>query len=245
MIWKYNDMEVFYTVVGKGKPLLLVPGWGSDHTIYGPLVNILKKRFKLYLIDLPGWGRSFPPGDVWGSYDYANMVSAFINEIINKDCFILGHSFGGKVSILVMKQNSNVKKGVLISSSGVRLPLSPAKAMKVKMFKFIKKIFPESIIEEFRDRFGSDDYRNAKGIMRKILVKVVNENIKDELKDVKQPVLLIWGDKDTATPLKIGNIMKSLMPNAQLVIMKGADHFPFLENPVFVAKHTEAFLKDE
>jgi len=59
--------------------------------------------------------------------------------------------------------------------------------------------------------------------MRKILVKVVNEDLRPLLKDIKAPTLLIWGDKDTATPLYMGKIMEEEIPDSGLVILEGQD----------------------
>ncbi len=80
--------------------------------------------------------------------------------------------------------------------------------------------------------------------MRKILVKVVNEDLRPLLKDIKAPTLLIWGDKDTATPpLYMGKIMEEEIPDSGLVILEGgAGHYSYLDDYNRFAIILKAFL---
>ena len=72
--------------------------------------------------------------------------------------------------------------------------------------------------------------RDASGIMRKILVTVVNENLLPLLSKIKAPTLLIWGDKDTATPLYMGKIMEKEIKDSGLVVFEGAGHYSYLDD---------------
>lgn len=85
-------------------------------------------------------------------------------------------------------------------------------------------------MEKFYKKFGSDDYQDSSGIMRKILVKLVNENLKPLLKDIKAPTLLIWGDEDEATPLYMGKIMEREIADSGLVVLEGTGHYSYLED---------------
>ncbi len=94
---------------------------------------------------------------------------------------------------------------------------------------FFNKQKSNFILEKYRKKSGSNDYQNAKGIMRQILVKVVNEDLSRKMPKIKAPTLLIWGENDTITPVKYGEIMERLIPNAGLVILKNAGHYSFLD----------------
>ncbi len=67
--------------------------------------------------------------------------------------------------------------------------------------------------------------------MRACLVRAVNEDLTELLPYVRQEVLLIWGDKDTATPMRDARIMEEKLPNCGLAVMEGCGHFSFVENP--------------
>ena len=67
--------------------------------------------------------------------------------------------------------------------------------------------------------------------MRQIFVNVVNQDLQPLLKAISQPTLLLWGERDTATPLSDGQLMEKTIPDAGLVVFEGAGHYPFLEQP--------------
>lgn len=85
------------------------------------------------------------------------------------------------------------------------------------------------MIEKARLRYGSTDYQNAPGILKAILVRVINEDLKCYLPGIKAPTLLIWGENDFETPLADGKLMEKLIPDAGLVILKHAGHYSYLD----------------
>ena len=252
MFIKIGNLNVHYKVAGQGEPLLLLHGWGCDTEAVAKLRKHLAKQFVTYAIDLPGFGLSTPPDGVWGSAEYADLIAQFIsaNNIINP--ILIGHSLGGKIIIEMVARNLvSVKKIVLISSAGVRLPRPFNLRLKVYFFKgvkflaklpLIKNIFG-SKLELYKKRFGSTDYRNASGQMRSILVKVVNEDVGALLPQIKVPTLLLWGDQDTSTPLAAGAIMHKMISGSELKVFVGSGHFPFLDNYEKVVVELDGFLK--
>ena len=101
---------------------------------------------------------------------------------------------------------------------------------RILNLKLIYALFPE-VIDDWRSRQGSADYRNASPIMRQCLVMAVNEDLTELLPKIKQDTLLIWGDKDTATPISDGKLMEERIPNSGLAVLAGTGHFSFLEQP--------------
>jgi len=103
------------------------------------------------------------------------------------------------------------------------------------------KPFPK-LVEKMRRKYGSADYRNASPIMRQTLVKIVNEDLRNLLPQIKKEVLLIWGENDDSTPLSDGKLMEELLPNAGLAVIKNAGHYAFLEQPELFAKILDSYL---
>jgi pimeloyl-ACP methyl ester carboxylesterase len=95
------------------------------------------------------------------------------------------------------------------------------------------------------DLRGSADYRAVSGVMRGTLVRIVNEDISALLPKLKLPVLLIWGDKDTETPIADGRLMERLIPDAGLVVFEGAGHYAYLEQAARFCRIVEVFLRDD
>ena len=81
--------------------------------------------------------------------------------------------------------------------------------------------------------------------MRKTFVKVVNEDLSDLYSKIKNSTLLIWGDKDTETPLWMAEEMKRKIPDAGLVPLPGGSHFAYLEQLNYFVVITKQFLKEE
>jgi pimeloyl-ACP methyl ester carboxylesterase len=95
------------------------------------------------------------------------------------------------------------------------------------------------------DQRGSADYRAVSGVMRGTLVRIVNEDLRPLLPRIDIPVLLIWGETDSETPLEDGQLMERLIPDAGLVVFEGAGHYAYLEQPGRFCRIVQVFLGDE
>ena len=154
---------------------------------------------------------------------------------------LAGHSHGGRVLIKLLggrKLPFEVSKLILIDSAGLVPEKTPEQLRRIKRYKMGKKLlglppvkllFPNAL-EKFQSKSGSADYRAASPIMRQSMVKVVNEDVREYLSKIKAETLLVWGDKDTATPLADGKYMESQIPGSGLAVLPGAGHFSFLDN---------------
>jgi pimeloyl-ACP methyl ester carboxylesterase len=91
-------------------------------------------------------------------------------------------------------------------------------------------------------RFGSVDYRATAGVMRASMVRTVNLDLTACLDAVSAPTLLLWGEKDTATPITEGRKMEQLIKGSRLIAVAGAGHFSYLDSPAFVNAVVSAFL---
>lgn len=239
MIKNVKGLDINYIVEGEGEPVIVLHGWGANINTVLPIVNILKDRYKVYALDLPGFGESEEPKEPISSFEYAKIVKDFIvDEGIEKASFI-GHSFGGKLSIIMgSKYPDMVNKIVLIDSAGLIPKRGIDYYVKVYSFKSLRFIYKnflfwlkdEKRMEKFYKKFGSTDYRDSSGVMRKILVIVVNENLKDLLKDIKAPTLIIWGDEDTDTPLYMAKTMEKEIKDSGLVVLEGAGHYSYIDD---------------
>ena len=103
----------------------------------------------------------------------------------------------------------------------------------------------ETVLNKIRAKKGSSDYSNSTPKMRAILSKVVNEDLKHVMPSIKCHTLLIWGEKDTATPIGDAKIMEKLIPDAGLVSFPNAGHYSFLDNAFQYQAVLRSFLKKE
>lgn len=244
-----SGLNFHYTVQGEGSPIILMHGWGCNLTTLQSVEKVAMENHMVYNVDFPGFGESQEPSQVWGVEEYTQLIEQFVKAENIENPILLGHSFGGRVGILYSSRNK-VNKLILVDAAGVKPRRSLKYYFKVYTYKLGKKLMPlmygkeraQQRIEAMRAKRGSSDYNNASPMMRAILSKVVNEDLKDKMPLIKAPTLLIWGENDTATPLRDAKIMERLIPNAGLVSFPGCGHYSFLDNPFQFAAVLRSFL---
>ena len=224
---KVKNVLVNYIQYGEGKDILLLHGWGQNIEMMKMLGDNFSDRFRITILDFPGFGLSEEPSESWTIKDFADMLDEFVKELGIKKPIIMGHSFGGRVAIRYSADHV-VEKIVLFGSPCVReereLPLS------VKILKGIKKLPGMDKIGEFAKNFiGSRDYKAASTIMRQTLVDVVNEDLSKYAKETDCPTLLIWGENDTEAPVEDARILEGIMVDAALIVLPGT-HYAYIEN---------------
>lgn len=233
-----DGIDIHYSVSGDGRDVLLLHGWGASLNSFAFVQQALEKDFRVFSLDFPGFGQSGEPPVPWGVEEYAGFVKKFIAELGIGAPIIIGHSHGGRTAIRYAAENP-VHKLVLVDSAGIKPKRSAKYYIRVYTYKAVKRIlglpglriFRERVLERFRSKVGSDDYRNASPIMRQTLVKLVNTDLKEYLPRLQAPTLLVWGENDTDTPLSHGRLMEEKIPNAGLVVMKNAGHWAYAQKP--------------
>ncbi|MDE7160018.1 MAG: alpha/beta hydrolase [Muribaculaceae bacterium] len=232
--------------------VLIMHGWGCDHTTVASIAALFHGKMRVVNVDLPGHGKSSEPPAVWSIEDFTRAMEKFIDFLGLEKPALIGHSFGGRISIL-MSSRREVSKVVLVDSAGIR-PSRPLKYyLKVYSFKAAKRILPlllgkergSRAIDAWRGKAGSADYRNSSPLMRAVMSKCVNEDLKSVMPYIKAPVLLVWGENDTATPLSDAKTMERLIPDAGLVAFPGCGHYSFLDNPRGFKAVINEFFKPE
>ena len=244
--------QLFYTVEGEGMPVILMHGWGCNHSTLKSIEAQLTPGFKVYNVDFPVFGGSNEPSAVWGVEEYTSLIEEFARQEHIESPILLGHSFGGRVGILFASRNK-VHKLILVDAAGVKPRRSlryyykvySYKAIKHALLFFLGKKRGETALNSYRAKVGSSYYSNASPMMRAILSKVVNEDLKSVMPKIACPTLLIWGANDTATPLADAKIMEKLIPDAGLVSFDGVGHYSFLENPYQFAAVLKSFLSKD
>ena len=256
-----NGLKINYIDEGKGPLLVLLHGWGSNIELFAGIVNFVKGQYHVVAMDMPGFGKSDEPAEPMSVDDYVDFVLAFIDKLYpdEKEIMFLGHSMGGRVIIKLasgihdgrIKTSFTIPRVILTDSAGILPVKTESQNKRTKRYKFYKNILTKTgiakafpgTLDSLQKKFGSADYAAASPVMRKSLVKVVNEDLEPYMPSVTMPALLIWGDKDTATPLSDGQRMEKLMPEAGLAVINGAGHYSFIDNPYLYNRILGSFLK--
>lgn len=245
-----DGLRAHFTVAGDGPDMIVMHGWGCDSSTVASITHTASATHKVYTVDFPGFGKSEEPHTVWGVYDYVKWLERFIELNGITTPALLGHSFGGRVGIVYSSLHP-VDRLILVDAAGIKPKRSLSYYYKVYTYKASRKMFElllgkekaKQRIDSMRARRGSSDYNSSTPMMRAILSKVVNEDLRRHIPDIHCPTLLIWGENDTATPLGDAKIMERLIPDAGLVSFPGCGHYSFLDNPVQFAAVLRSFLK--
>ncbi len=253
-----NGLKINYEYVNNHPQqdtlVVLLHGWGCNAALYRGIIDTVAAAYPVLAPDLPGFGGSDEPKEPWDADKFADFVLDFLKEFKFGKMIFIGHSNGGRIIIKLMTERKlpfEVPKIILIDSAGIRAKLSKKAKRRQRLFKIGKRIYSTGImkklspdgLERWRKKFGSADYNSASPVMRRTLVKLVNEDQTDKLSMIKAETLLIWGDKDTATPISDAELMEKLIPGAGLVTLPGAGHFSFIDNAYTVHRVLESFLK--
>ena len=229
----YLDGRVFGELAGGPGPLVVgLHGWGRDR-------RDLRSALSTYphlLVDLPGFGISPPPATAWGAADYASCIAAALDEHEPAEpVVVLGHSFGGRVAVCLAASRPDLVRGMVLC--GVPLLRLPKAAKPPVTYRLGRKAHQAGLLsnrhfEAMRRARASDDYNAACGVMRKVLVRVVQESYDAQLQAVACPVALLWGSADQAVPASMIEKARGLLTALVATeIVGGAGHDVHLQAP--------------
>ncbi len=249
---KVDGLTVHYLDEGQGPALLLLHGWGSSVEAWRLLMGEFSGSFRCVALDFPGFGGSDMLPEPWDVERYARFTLSFLETIGLQDPILVGHSFGGRV-ILKLAGTGRVHppKIILLDAAGVKPTKTTRQKLRQTTFKTIRRVltlpgvrrYTGELLARARGHFGSADYNNAPEVLRRTLVLTVNEDLCCHMPGIQAPTLLIYGEKDTATPVQDAKKMEQLIPDAGLCVIPGAGHFSFVEQPGRVHAILHSFLE--
>lgn len=244
-----QNLAIEYQDEGQGPVILFLHGWKDNLRTFDAIVSLLKFKYRIVRLDLPGFGKSEMPKTAWNLDDYVALVNDFIQKLDLEVYVVVGHSFGGRIIIKGRSQNFiKAEKIVLIASAG----LAQARTWRnlflkilAKAGKFITLIPPFSfwrlkLRKKLYQKIGSDYF--SAGSLKKIFVNIVKEDLSAAARRINQPTLLIWGSQDLQTPLVDGRRLAGLITASRLEIIPEAGHFVHQQRPAEVARLIENFL---
>jgi pimeloyl-ACP methyl ester carboxylesterase len=246
-----NNQLLEYEDRGNGRVVLMLHGWGVDLHTFDRLVDYLSQKYRVIRFDFPGFGKSPKPTLDWLVDDYARLVRDLLQKLNITDLYaVIAHSFGGRVTIKGISQDYfKPNQVILIGTAGVK----PTQSVKKTIYKTIAKIgkiatalpllnkLQPKLRQKLYSMVGSTDYLQADQ-MKKIFLNTINEDLLPEVKNIKQPTLLIWGENDTETPLNDAKLILNNLRHGQLRVIKNSGHFVYIEAFDKVIKEIDGFL---
>lgn len=237
-------LKVNYKIYGKGKPFLLLHGWGSSVERWAKIAEeISKKGYKVLVVDMPGFGKSDVPETAWRIDDYIAWLEKFLKTQpgFGRSFILLGHSFGGTLSsIYSVKNPKKIKKLFLVSSAGVRKKTFKKTILAdiahflnnfkdVPLYGFARKVFYKYFV-------GRTDYLTVKESMKDTYLKVISKDFSELIPKISVPTVIIWGEKDNVTLLEDAHYHEKCIKGSKLVIIPNAGHDLNIKQPEILIK---------
>lgn len=225
-----------YIETGEGEPLMLLHGLFGALSNFKDLIDFFSKRTKVVVPMLPLFELDLLHTSVGGLEKH---VQKFIEYKNFNNIHLLGNSLGGHVGLVhVLKHPERIKSLILTGSSGLFENGMGDTYPKRGDYEYIKKktevtfYDPAVATKELVDEVYDIVNQRIKAIKVIALAKsAIRNNLGDELKDIKIPTLLIWGNNDTITPPFVGKEFNKLIPNSELHLIDKCGHAPMMERP--------------
>lgn len=248
-----NSLKANFKMAGEGPAILILHGWGGSSSSWVKVQGILSaKGYRVICPDFPGFGKSNIPKEPWTITDYVNWVFDFAKSQRMDKFFLLGHSFGGRIAIkFAVTFPEKIKSLILCNSSGIKKD-PDFKTEIIFLFSRIgNMLFSAKILARFKDGARNffyiflrrKDYVKAKGMMKEIIKKVLEEDLFPYLNKIEAATLIIWGKEDKLVSVKDASIFNKEIKNSQLEILPEAGHSPHLESPGKLTDIIVNFLK--
>lgn len=242
-MFKYKNININYIRYGNpnNQAVVLLHGWGQNIEMMKPVGDRLTDN-DVIIIDLPGHGKSDEPKEVWELKDFVSMIHELLSSLNIQNPILIGHSFGGKISLLYASTYS-VKKLILFGSP-FKVKKNP-QSLKVRTLKKLKTLPGlNKLAETMKNHMGSTDYRNASPMMRDILVRHVNTDITENVKKINCPTIIIWGTNDAAVPIEDAYELETLIKDSAVIPYEGCTHYAYLERLNQTVSIIQNFIKE-
>jgi pimeloyl-ACP methyl ester carboxylesterase len=231
--------------------LIFLHGWGGSQLSLQPLASILKDLgYPTHVLEMPGHGKTEEMNKPWNMNDFAQWANTKIKELGINNYILIGHSFGGKIMLEGLHSHIlQPEKIILINTNGIK----PKNSIKKTFWKIVSSVISPfknvsflSPIKRLIYRYiirETDYLKTDLKINVRESFKLFNEEHYDEIvSHITIPTLLIWGSKDTQTPLWMGEFLHNHIKNSKLVIVPEATHGLPLKQPQTVADLIDNYL---
>jgi pimeloyl-ACP methyl ester carboxylesterase len=221
-----QGLRLHYKSGGEGPPVILLHGAANDWHEWERNLEPLARNFHVYALDLPGFGSSSPAGRDLASSWLILLLKGFMHKLGLEQASIIGHSLGGLIAMeMALNYPDMVDKLVLVNSAGLG-DVSPLGTFLLYLVRNMKRLFGRESSRQF-----STDARE-----RWLLLQ--------HLKEIKCPVLLVWGEHDPYFPKAYALKARDLILLARLEIFPGCRHAPHREKSQKFDTLVTQFLKD-
>lgn len=243
LLYKTYEVEYEYINSGNAKTILLLHGWGGSKDSFIKVKRIFKSHYNILSISFPPLNlyitktNSLIPLDM---YDYKNITLNILKLLNLSSVIIICHSFGFRVALMLTTTNVKIEKIIITGGAGIRLKPNFFKKLNNQFSSILLKSHPE-----YFNQFASSEYVTLSNVDQQTFKNVVNKDLTAYIKNLTCPAFLFWGNRDTATPIKMFKTIKKIKPDIKFKIIKKGTHFCYLEHSELFIDYCNQFLKGD
>jgi pimeloyl-ACP methyl ester carboxylesterase len=261
--------KVHFVEKGSGKPIILIHGFLYHTVMWKKNIDALAKKFKVYAIDLWGWGYSERLAPKELSFElYGRQITGFMDAMNIRKATLVGQSMGGGISVYVAAHHpKRVDRLILVDPAVIPYPSTaiskiyqlpffgeflnaiPGNALMrsniESLWFYDKEKVSEAYVEEvIQPQCIKGTSAGAMYILRKVLQPPLVESEANLLAKMKKPILIVHGREDKAVPLDKSQSLKNLWKGSKLEVFNQAAHSPHEEYPDRFNKLAIEFLSE-
>ena len=221
-----GGLPVSYGAVGEGEPVVFVHGLSGSTRWWSRNVPSIAGRHRVYLVDLPGFGAMRRPRGRFALAEAAGWLSEWMNAVGLERAHLVGHSMGGYVCLrLAASRPEAVRRLVLVAPAGVPTGRSMLGHLG-PLLGAARYATPSFLPVLLRDAL-----RTGPATLWRAAKDLLAEDVREDLRRIEAPTLLIWGQRDTLVPPAAGDLLREEIPGCRLLVLEGASHVPMFDRP--------------
>ncbi len=249
-----NNITLAYLRRGRGTPLVLLHGYPLDHSIWNEVIPLLEGDFDLVIPDLRGFGESSTVDTPYTMDSLAADIAGLLNHLGVEKAAVAGHSMGGYVALTFARLYPERLLGLGLVST--QLPADPADR-KEGRYATAAQVAEKGVVvvaEAMTPKLTSDEAvqatvrdlieaQSSAGVIGALRAMAERPDSTDLIKSITQPVVVVHGDADALIPADRAREVKTLRPDAELVLLPGQGHLPMIEAPDLTAAALRKLVK--
>jgi pimeloyl-ACP methyl ester carboxylesterase len=253
-----RGLDVAYERVGGGPPLVLAHGAGDDGRVWRPQLAALADELTVVAWDQPGAGRSSDPPPGFRLEDYAACLAAVIADVGLGPAHVGGLSWGGTVALELYRCHPELVATLILADTYAGWAGSlPAEEVRARLAGVTAMLAaaPAELDPTPPGLFAGDPPAAFVPLLDEMAAGVrpagiaiplrlmADADLRDVLPAIAVPTLLVWGERDARSPLRVARQLEEAIPGAELVVIPGAGHMANLERPERFNEAVRAFCR--
>lgn len=255
-----GDLRIAYERAGEGPPLVLLHGaFGFDSRSWRRQLTALSDEFTVVAWDAPGCGQSADPPEPFRSSDYADCLAAFIAALGLGRPHLLGLSFGGVLALDFYRRHPTIPRTMILASAYAGWAGSlPAEAVEQRLQHVLRALdlppdqwarewnptmlsssAPAELVDESEAFLSAFHPAGQRALIRAF----AHEDLRDVLPHINVPTLLLYGEKDQRSPLRVAEALHAQIPTSTLAVIPGVGHLSNIEAPERFNGEVRRFLR--